>query len=59
MGYQCQQQNSNLIGKITHEKTLGMGGKKMKTADKITIARFSLGFASEGWQRWALIPLAD
>jgi hypothetical protein len=30
MGRQHQQQNSNLIEKITHERPLGMGGKKMK-----------------------------
>jgi hypothetical protein len=36
-----------------------MGGKKMKTPDKITLAHFSLGFASRGWQWRALIPLVD
>jgi hypothetical protein len=36
-----------------------MGGKKMKTTDKLTVTHFSLGFASRGWQWWALIPLVD
>jgi hypothetical protein len=39
--------------------TLGMGGKKMKTTDKLTVAHFSMGFMSRGWQQKALIPLID
>ena len=58
-GSRCRQQNSNLIEKITRDKTLGMRGKKIKTTDKLTVVHFSLGFASGGWQRWALIPLVD
>ena len=54
-GRQHQQQNSNLIGKFTREKTLGMGGKKMEKPDKLTITHFSLEFVRGGWQRWALI----
>jgi hypothetical protein len=36
-----------------------MGGKKMEKPDKLTIARFSLGFASRGWKGRALIPRVD
>ena len=52
-------QNKNEIGKITCEKTLGMGGKKMEIPDKLPVANFSVGFASGGWQRRALISLVD
>ena len=55
----CQQQNSNLIEKSNNEKLLGMGGKKMKRTDKLTLAHFSLRYASGGWQRQALILLVD
>jgi len=58
---ECQrwQQNSDLIEKLTHEKTLGIGGKETKTAGKLTVAYFSMGFARGGWQQRAPIPIVD
>jgi hypothetical protein len=45
---QHQQQNRNLFEKGCDEKTFGMGEKNIKNTDKLTIARFSMWFASGG-----------